>query len=72
MSRITHSQPSMLEGPIWKGLISFAIPILLILNHFVGLYGVVAAQTISDSITFVLATAIFRKVYNGLQKETDG
>lgn len=29
MSRITRSQPSMLEGPIWKGLISFAIPILL-------------------------------------------
>ena len=29
MSRITRSQPSMLEGPIRKGLISFAIPILL-------------------------------------------
>ena len=29
MRRISLSQPSMLEGPIWKGLITFAIPILL-------------------------------------------
>ena len=29
MSRRIRTQPSMLEGPIWKGLISFAIPILL-------------------------------------------
>jgi len=29
MSRHSRSQPSMLEGSIWRGLISFAIPILL-------------------------------------------
>jgi len=29
MSRIKRVQPSMLEGPIWKGLIAFAIPIFL-------------------------------------------
>ena len=29
MSRTVRTQPSMLEGPIWKGLISFAIPLLL-------------------------------------------
>jgi len=29
MSRVNRSQPSMLEGPIWKGLIFFALPILL-------------------------------------------
>lgn len=39
------------------------------MNHFVGLMGVVAAQLISDSITFVLASVIYRKVYNKLQKE---
>ena len=45
----------------------FAIPTLLILNHFVGLYGVVAAQLISDTMTFVIATLIYRSVYNKLQ-----
>ena len=29
MSRVNRSQPSMLEGSIWKGLIFFALPILL-------------------------------------------
>ncbi len=47
----------------------FAIPILFITNHFVGLYGVVASQLISDAITFILSTAIYRKVYNDLQKD---
>ena len=58
---------SLILGACRQGL--FAIPILLILNHFVGLYGVVAAQTISDSITFIFSTAIYRRVYNSLQKE---
>ncbi|MBQ8881342.1 MAG: MATE family efflux transporter [Oscillospiraceae bacterium] len=57
---------SLLLGVCRQGL--FAIPILLILNHFVGLYGVVAAQVISDSFTFILATYIYRRVYNSLQK----
>ena len=67
---IGKGKESLVLGVCRQGL--FAIPILLILNHFVGLYGIVAAQLISDSITFVLASAIFRKVYNNLQKETDG
>lgn len=58
---------SLILGVCRQGL--FAIPILLILNHFVGLYGVVAAQLISDAITFILSTFIYRKVYNSLQKE---
>ena len=58
---------SLILGACRQGL--FAIPILLILNHFVGLYGVVVAQTISDSITFVFSTAIYRRVYNRLQRE---
>lgn len=44
-----------------------AIPALLILNHFVGLYGVVAAQLVSDAITFIIATFIYRKVYSSLR-----
>ena len=58
---------SLILGVCRQGL--FAIPILLILNHFVGLYGVVAAQLISDAITFIISTLIYRKVYNSLQKE---
>lgn len=58
---------SLILGVCRQGL--FAIPILLILNHFVGLYGVVAAQLLSDGITFIFSTVIYRKVYNNLQKE---
>ena len=58
---------SLILGVCRQGL--FAIPILLLLNHFVGLYGVVAAQLLSDGITFVFSTIIYRRVYHNLQKE---
>ena len=58
---------SLLLGVCRQGL--FAIPILLLMNHFVGLYGVVSAQLISDACTFVCATFLYRKVYKKLQKE---
>ena len=57
---------SLLLGVCRQGL--FAIPILLILNHFMGLYGIVAAQLISDGITFVFSTILYRRVYNRLPK----
>ena len=57
---------SLILGVCRQGL--FAIPILLVLNHFVGLYGVVAAQLLSDSLTFIFSTFIYRRVYNRLQK----
>ena len=59
---------SLLLGICRQGL--FAIPTLLIMNHFVGLYGVVAAQLISDGMTFIISTLLFRKVYNSLRMET--
>lgn len=58
---------SLLLGVCRQGLL--AIPILLLMNHFLGLYGVVSAQLISDACTFVCATLIYRKVYRDLQKE---
>ena len=58
---------SLLLGVCRQGLL--AIPMLLILNHFVGLYGVVAAQLLSDGITFILSTVIYQKVYHSLQNE---
>lgn len=42
------------------------IPILFIMNYFVGLYGVLATQIISDGITFIIATVIYRNVYKNL------
>ena len=58
---------SLILGVCRQGLL--AIPILLVLNHLAGLYGVVSAQLISDAITFVVATVIYRKVYRDLQEE---
>ena len=40
---------------------------LLILNRFVGLYGVVMAQPLSDGCTFLLSTLIYNRVYRSLQ-----
>ena len=58
---------SLILGVCRQGL--FAIPILLVLNHFVGLYGVVSAQLLSDGLTFIFSTLLYRRVYNKLQKE---
>ena len=58
---------SLILGLFRQGI--FAIPILIIMNSLVGLYGVVAAQLISDGCTFVIATLLYNKVYNSLQKE---
>ena len=58
---------SLLLGVCRQGLL--AIPTLLILNRLVGLYGVVSAQLLSDGMTFIIATLIYRKVYRGLQRE---
>ena len=57
---------SLLLGVCRQGL--FAIPTLFIMNHFVGLYGVVAAQLISDGLTFICSTLIYRRVYSRLQR----
>lgn len=58
---------SLLLGVCRQGLL--AIPMLLILNRLIGLYGVISAQLISDGITFLFATAIYRRVYRSLQQE---
>ena len=58
---------SLILGVCRQGLI--ALPTLFVLNHFIGLYGVVLAQPISDACTFVLSTFIYRSVYRKLQKQ---
>jgi len=58
---------SLILGVFRQGL--FAIPTLLIMNHLIGLYGVVSAQIISDGITFIFSTLIYRRVYSALKRE---
>ena len=60
---------SLVLGVLRQGI--FAIPILLILNALIGLYGVVAAQPVSDGLTFIASTLIYRRVYHKLQSEID-
>ena len=60
---------SLILGLFRQGV--FAIPIIFIMNHFLQLYGIVSAQLISDGITFIFSTLIYRHVYNKLKKETE-
>lgn len=60
---------SLILGIFRQGL--FAIPTLFIMNSLVGLYGVVASQLISDGLTFIIATIIYRRVYNKLIAEAE-
>ncbi len=56
---------SLILGLFRQGL--FAIPIIFTMNHLFQLYGIVSAQLISDGITFIFSTLIYRRVYNKLQ-----
>jgi Na+-driven multidrug efflux pump len=60
---------SLLLGVCRQGLL--AIPILLIMNRLIGLYGVVSAQPISDGLTFILSTLLYRRVYNRLVQDSN-
>ena len=57
---------SLVLGILRQGLL--AIPIIYIMNHFLQLYGVVSAQLISDGITIIFSTLIYRHVFRKLQK----
>lgn len=59
---------SLFLGVLRQGLL--AIPIIYILNHFFKVYGIVSAQLISDGITIIFSTVIFRQVYKKIQTET--
>ena len=60
---------SLILGVLRQGV--FAIPIIFIMNYFLQLYGIVAAQLISDGITVIFATLIFRRVYKKLQNKIE-
>ena len=60
---------SLILGVFRQGL--FAIPIVFLMNHLFQLYGIVSAQLISDGITFIFSTLIYRSVYNKLIANKD-
>ena len=60
---------SLILGILRQGLV--AIPTIFIMNHFFRLYGIVSAQLISDGITFIFSTLIYRSVYNKLKRSLD-
>ena len=64
-----QGKESLVLGIFRQGL--FAIPILFIMNTVAGLYGVIAAQLISDALTFIFSTLIYRRVYRNLQEEME-
>lgn len=59
---------SLILGILRQGLL--AIPIIIIMNRLLQLYGIVSAQLISDGITFIFSTLIYHNVYGKLRKST--
>ncbi len=59
---------SLLLSICRQGII--AIPILFLLNHYFKISGVISAQLVSDLVTFVIASIIYRKVYEQILKES--
>ena len=57
---------SLFLGILRQGLI--AIPTIFIMNYFFSLLGIVSAQLVSDGITFIFSTLIYKNVYKKLQK----
>ena len=56
---------SLLLTSCRQGLIN--IPLLLLMNHLFGLFGVVWTQLLADSITVVISFALYRRVHRQLE-----
>lgn len=55
---------SLILSSLRQGLVN--IPLLFIMNHFFGLYGVIWTQLVSDAITSLISYAIYRASYKKL------
>ena len=58
---------ALILGVIRQGL--FAIPTLIILSKLLGSMGVIAAPLISDGLTFIVSTIVYKITYNKISKE---
>lgn len=45
----------------------FNIPLLFLMNHFFGMYGIVWTQLLADTLTVIVSFIVYRKVINGLK-----
>lgn len=55
---------SLLLSTCRQGLIN--IPLLFLMNHIFGLYGIAWTQLLSDGITLIISFALYQKVYREL------
>ena len=60
---------SLILSSLRQGLVN--IPLLFIMHHFFGLYGVVWTQLVSDAITSLISYAIYRRSYKKLFAEQE-
>ena len=58
---------SLILSSLRQGVVN--IPLLFIMHHFFGLYGVIWTQLISDGITSLISYGIYRASYNKLFKK---
>lgn len=59
---------SLLLSACRQGLIN--IPLLFLINHFFGLYGIAWTQLVSDGITLIISFTLYRKVYGDLIRQS--
>ncbi len=55
---------SLILSSLRQGLVN--IPLLFVMNHFFGLYGIIWTQLVSDAITSLISYAIYRASYKKL------
>lgn len=60
---------SLILSSLRQGLVN--IPLLFVMNHFFGLYGIVWTQLVSDGITSLISYAIYRHSYKKLFAEQE-
>ena len=59
----------MLRASLRQGIIN--IPLMILMNHLFGLYGILWTQLISDTITIVISFAVYRRAYSKLHLTTE-
>ncbi len=60
---------SLLLASCRQGLVN--IPLLFIMNHFFGMYGVASTQLLADSITLTISFSLYASVYKKLKARQD-
>ena len=60
---------SLILSSLRQGLVN--IPLLFVMHHFFGLYGVIWTQLLSDGITSLISYAVYRTSYKKLFKKQE-